>query len=192
VKVDTANDDHTEGNDHRYAACNCAADCSQQQQSHIQHEINHISWGFVCISNSTKQGVVGRRLSVRINSFFIWWWRTSRYSLMSGNCARNVVIGRWGTDLVAGRINGTDRSRCDSMFYIRCVRWWSIWRMNSGSGRPLLEPDSCLERTWGRLESECCLTSWCFDVGIVGNIITFNVSFKIYLFSYQLSFNRGS
>ena len=43
MEVDTANDNHAEGDDHSDATGDGAADGAEKQEDHLHHEVDHIS-----------------------------------------------------------------------------------------------------------------------------------------------------
>ena len=55
MEVDTADDNHAEGNDYGDAARNCASNSSKKKQNHLDYKIDDISRGFMCIPYSSKQ-----------------------------------------------------------------------------------------------------------------------------------------
>ena len=63
MKVDTANDNHTDRNDDGDAAGDCAANGAKKQQDYFHYKVNDISGCLVCVPDSSKQRVVGRRFS---------------------------------------------------------------------------------------------------------------------------------
>ena len=58
VKVDAADDDHAEGDDHGDGAGDGAANRAEQEQDHLHYEVYHVPAGLVRVADAAEQGVI--------------------------------------------------------------------------------------------------------------------------------------